>query len=147
MSRIIKLVVLLAIVAVALDLHYQGRSARDYAKEYGLKLVDFVYTQGKSLVGKDLSEMTPKTLSDLPKHLKLEDSKTKQETVRKDSPVQEKQEDKKEIQVQKKELTSSVAESIPSTRPVSKPASSKNDQLTNDDRESLKKLLEEKNKK
>src|SRR4029434_5522465 len=67
---IVKIALILVVVALVLDLHYKGKSSRQYAKEYGQKAFQYLHQVYKNLVGKDLEELTPKSLSDLPNKVK-----------------------------------------------------------------------------
>ena len=57
MKRIFQIVVLFILVALILNLKYNGKSARSYAEEYGKKFFNSLYKFGKGLVGKDLKEI------------------------------------------------------------------------------------------
>jgi hypothetical protein len=124
--RLVKIAVLLIAVALILDLHYQGKSARQYAKEYGEKGVQWVYRTYKNLVGKDLEDLTPKSLSDIPAKIKQLGS----ETENKNSPPALKKEVLQENPSQKQQGSSG----------------SPDDGITHEDREKLKQLLEQKSK-
>src|SRR4029450_10875461 len=79
---IVKIALILLVVALVLDLHYKGKSSRQYAKEYGEKAFQYLQRAYKNLVGKDLEELTPKSLSDLPKKVKsLTEDPDKKELV------------------------------------------------------------------
>jgi len=70
LNRLIKLAILLVVIALIFDLHYKGRSSRDYAWEYGKKASAYLYDRFKALVGKDLDEIRPKSLSEIPAKVK-----------------------------------------------------------------------------
>src|SRR5215467_12229910 len=87
--RLVKIAVLLIAVALILDVHYKGKSARQYAKEYGEQAIQFVYRTYKNLVGKDLEDITPKSISDIPtkiKQLGSEADKDKKEVLQGNPP-------------------------------------------------------------
>lgn len=127
---IVKIALILLVVALVLDLHYKGKSSRQYAKEYGEKAFQYLQRAYKNLVGKDLEELTPKSLSDLPKKVKsLTEDPDKKELV---APTN--------LAPAAKEELSKVA---PSNAPAI-PSNPQNDGLTEEDRQRMKKLLEEK---
>ena len=124
--RLVKIAVLLVIVALILDVHYKGKSARQYAKEYGEKAVQFVYRTYKNLVGKDLDELTPKSLSEIPTKIKQLGSET---------------ENKSPSSPSKKEVLQDSLSQKPSG-----PSHPPDEGITHEDQEKLKQLLEQKSK-
>ncbi|MBF0493291.1 MAG: hypothetical protein HQM15_11015 [Deltaproteobacteria bacterium] len=60
-----KIALLLIVAALLLDLKYQGKSAREYASEYGWKAASLVWGEAKKMKGKDLGDL-PKSLPSLP---------------------------------------------------------------------------------
>ncbi len=126
-KSLIKLALLLLAIALVFDLHYQGQSIRALAKEYGVKVTSWLYEQGKSLVGKDLKDLTPSSLPKLENTLKsLENSI---EGDGKKDNVKKNLEGNKD---QSKRLESQKANEA------------KLDQLTPEDRAKLKELLDQK---
>src|SRR4030095_3833937 len=130
LRTLLKVAILLIAVALILDLHYKGKSSREYAKEYGQKAFQYLHRAYKNLVGKDLEELAPKSLSDLPKKVK---SLTEDPDKKNVSPPSD-------FTTPAKEEISKL--SPPSAAPV--PANPQNDGLTEQDRERMRKLLEEK---
>jgi|GEM_PF-2426459 len=130
---LVKIVLILVVVALVLDLHYKGKSSRQYAKEYGEKAIQYLHRTYKNLVGKDLEELTPKSLSDLPKKVKslTEDPDKKDITVPSNITTPSKEEVSK--------LNPSGAAPVPPNPKI--------DGLTDEDRARMQKLLEEKMKK
>lgn len=120
-KTILKIVVILFAIALVLDLHYQGRSIRQWSKEYGWKATSWIYSQGKSLVGKDLKDLTPSSLPKIEKALKF---------IETDSNSGDKKDDVK------KSLEGNDASKD----------QSKLDQLTEKDRAKLKEFLDQKSK-
>ena len=108
-KNLIKITLLFIAVALILNLRYQGRSARDYAEEYGLKVFQWAYQKSKTLNNKDVEQLIPEATTQL-----------------------------------KKEVESLMNKSDNSLK--TKPESQKADQLTAQDRERLKKLVEAKMK-
>ncbi len=64
-SWIFKIALLLVVVALLLDLKYQGKSSRDYASEYGWKAASMIWGEAKKMKGKELGDI-PKSLPSLP---------------------------------------------------------------------------------
>jgi hypothetical protein len=112
--RLVRLAILLVVIALIFDFHYKGRSSRDYALEYGKKAFTYLYGRAKALMGKDLEEITPKSISEVPEKLKELAGANEKKA---DTPPSSKEKDS---------------------------SSSKGDDLTDEDRAALKKLLEEK---
>ncbi len=131
-KTILKIVLILFAIALILDLHYQGRSIRQWSKEYAWKATSWIYSQGKSLVGKDLKDLTPSSLPKLEKALKF---------IEPDSNNSEKKEDVKKSLEGGKDDSSSNQSHKPET---SKANVTRLDQLTNQDRAKLKELLDQK---
>lgn len=133
-KRIIKIVLVLFAIALILDLQYEGRSIRQWSKEYGLKASGWVFNQGKSLVGKDLKDLTPSSLPKLENTLKsLGDgfkSNDPNEDVKKN--LEGDKQDPSKDQTKKAETSKSNLTHL--------------DQLTDQDRAKLKALLEKKSK-
>ena len=119
LNRLVKLAILLVVIALIFDFHYKGRSSRDYAWDYGKKAFAYLYERGRALVGKDLEEIAPKSISDIP-------GKLKEITGISEKDANEKA--KAEVKSEDKSLD-------------------KGDNLTDEDREALKKLLEKKSQK
>ncbi len=65
-KKILKITLVLVAIAVIFDFHYQGKSAREYARIYGWEALSYLYTQAKSLVGKDIEDLAPKSFKQLP---------------------------------------------------------------------------------
>lgn len=129
-KNVLKLALVLLAIALLLDLHYQGRSIRQWSKEYAWKASAWIYEKGKSWVGKDLKDLTPSSMPKIEKALKFIES---------DSNKDEKKEDVK------KSLEGSDASKDQSRKPESSKANlTKLDQLTEQDRAKLKELLEQK---
>lgn len=118
-KKLFKLALLLVVVALIFNFQYRGKSARQYALEYGLPAVEWVYEKIKWLINKDVTEIVPKSVPDL-----KEKAKEVQKEIYSVMPN-----GKGETQVQNKGL----AESKP-----------RQDSITNQDREKLKQLLERK---
>jgi len=68
-KNIIKITLLFIAVALILNLRYQGRSARDYAEEYGLKLFQWAYQKSKSLNNKDIEQLIPAATTEIKKEV------------------------------------------------------------------------------
>ncbi len=126
-KNIFKLTLLLFAIALVFDLHYQGQSIRQLSKEYGWKISAWLYGQGKSLVGKDLKDLTPSSLPKLENTLK---------TLENDLNNNEKKNDVKKTLENSKDQ-SKKAETL-------KGNMTKLDQLTEQDRAKLKELLNQK---
>ncbi|MFO1520433.1 MAG: hypothetical protein U1F57_12355 [bacterium] len=125
-NRLWKLALILVAVALIFDFHYKGRSTRDYAKEYGMKAFHWAYGFTKGLIGKDIEDL-PKTFKDLPDQLKSGGAE-------KPKPVEL---SKGPAPTAKEEAAAKPAEAKPNE---------KQDSITPEDREALKKLLEKKMK-
>jgi len=128
-KTILKLALLLFIVALIFDLHYQGRSIRHWSKEYAWKLSSFLYEKGKALVGKDLKDLTPSSFPQL------------QDTLKSLGNEAEEPEKKKEI---KKFLEGEPSKGSSKKTETLNSNMTKLDQLSDQDRAKLKKLLEQK---
>lgn len=129
-KNFVKVLLLLLIIALVFDLHYQGKSIRELAKDYGWKIASWLYTEGKSLVGKDLKDLTPSSISPkLENTLKILDN----EADSKKNDVKKALEDNKN----ENKDQSKKSETQPSNV-------TKLDQLTEQDRAKLKELLDQK---
>ncbi len=117
LTTLFKIACLFLVVALVLDLRYQGKSARKYAQEYGTLAFEWAYENAKGLVGKDIEDLAPKSVVEIPSKLKELAGEGSNQKV----PPQN-----------KPKVTS---ESVPAQ---------KTDGLTDKDREKLKKLVQEK---
>lgn len=130
-KKIIKIVILLLVIALVFDLHYQGQSIRQWSKDYGVKISAWLYDKGKDLVGKDLKDLTPSSLPRLEKSLK---------SLTNDADQPEK----------KNEVKKSLEDAAPKDQSMKAETQRSNvtklDQLTDQDRAKLKELLEQKSK-
>ncbi len=133
-KRIIKIVLVLFAIALILDLQYEGRSIRQWSKEYGLKASAWVFNQSKSLVGKDLKDLTPPSLPKLENTLKSLGDGFKSNDQSDDV--------KKNLEGDKQDPSKDQSKKAES----SKANVTKLDQHTEEDRAKLKALLEKKSK-
>jgi len=131
-KTLVKLALLLFAVALILDLHYEGRSIRQWSKEYAWKASNWVYGQSKALVGKDLKDLTPSALPKLEDALKSIGNDSTNDTQKNDVKKSLENNDSSKDQSKKAE--------------TSKASVSKLDQLTDQDRAKLRELLEQKSK-
>ncbi len=131
-KTIIKFALIIFGIVLLLDLHYQGRSIREMSKDYAWKISAWIYGQGKSLVGKDLKDLTPSSIPKIEKALKFIENDSNLNNGEKRDDVKKSLEDNDSSKDQSKK---------PET---SKSNVTKLDQLTEQDRAKLKELLEQK---
>jgi len=117
-SNAFKIAFVFTIVAYVLNLHYQGVGARDYIKDKGFDVMNWVYYKGKGMMNKDVEDLIPNPVPKIKKEVqelnpfKEEKPKVQKEEHPKPKAKPEKQNSENKTSVKTENLTENDRKSL-----------------------------------
>ena len=130
-----RILIFFLVAALLLDWRFRGISSRQYAQDLAWKVAGVVWKEAKSLKGKNIEDLAPKSIPSIPE-MKQSFENLKDKFSESEESKKKNSESKKSTPSNKKEDSKNKTEKDPSPK----------ENVSTEDREKLKKLFEEKKK-